>query len=246
MRESHAMSKTYNHPTSAKERAATKPAQPLIPLAVRHPAALKAMHKQNEIESREMRNNLATPGARWRRGTRRISRTCTPARRLSGQRENRRCRSFRCLLVALHRLLAHRPQAPRSADRHENFAPKPGESKCLITPPTGCTTIPIPSRGGLKSAPVKPGEVVMTKARHRAELQELGDKHRAAHAQIELDRNKSLARSGGMTDDYSDSALAQKSTPRDKLAAKHADERSALLARHSRELADAKKRNPAP
>jgi hypothetical protein len=108
MRESHAMSKTYNHPTSAKERAATKPAQPLIPLAVRHPAALKAMHKQNEIESREMRNNLATPGARWRRGTRRISRTCTPARRLSGQPGCPRCPNFRFLPVPLRHLLARR------------------------------------------------------------------------------------------------------------------------------------------
>jgi hypothetical protein len=51
------MSKTYGHPSSAKERANVRPAPPLIPLAVRHPAALKAMHKQNEIESREMRNN---------------------------------------------------------------------------------------------------------------------------------------------------------------------------------------------
>jgi hypothetical protein len=46
----------YDHATSPKKRAAM-PTPPLIPLAQRHPAALKAMHRQNEIESREMRNN---------------------------------------------------------------------------------------------------------------------------------------------------------------------------------------------
>jgi hypothetical protein len=51
------MSKTYSHPSSAKERANARPAPPLLPLAVRHPAALRAMHKQHEAESREMRGN---------------------------------------------------------------------------------------------------------------------------------------------------------------------------------------------
>jgi hypothetical protein len=91
---------------------------------------------------------------------------------------------------------------------------------------------------------VKPGEVAMVKTRHRGEVQELANRHRAAHARLEADRNRSMSRSGGATQDYSDANIAQKGTPRDKLNAKHADERSALAARHSRELSDAKNRNP--
>jgi hypothetical protein len=74
----------------------------------------------------------------------------------------------------------------------------------------------------------------------------MGARHRKDSLALEQQLTKARARdSRTMREVVSDADIAKKNTPGHKLAAKHSDERAALAARHSQELTDAVRRNPA-
>jgi hypothetical protein len=163
-----------------------------------------------------------------------------PARRLSGQREHRRCLNFRFLPVPLLRLPAH-----RSADPHE-FNPHEGEkSMSSDHVDTYRTNKMYAHQTSLAArakerAPVKHDPVTAVTRRYLAQEEPINKADREETLKYDAETERLRARNpwGG-----NDSARVK---GREALLESHKTKRADRRARYLQEKSDAMKRNPAP
>jgi hypothetical protein len=163
-----------------------------------------------------------------------------PARRLSGQREHRRCLNFRFLPVPLLRLPAH-----RSADPHE-FNPHEGEKSMsediidrykLNKRYSHASSVAVREK---ERTGVKPSPMGTLRMQQHAEKAASGSKHHQKGDALERRLNEARARDPFHNDPPNAKAL------RDELTRENEAERAEQKARHRREEEAAVKKSPAP